>query len=150
MQSGVRGVSRCFLQVLEKLEALQEERDKLEDQWNQKQSWLETVHLEQVFYRDVNSVDKTSGSQEVNSGLVCPPEDARNSQYLIAGSIPPQILLQNSTLGNTVDETEGLIKRHEAFEKLLSSQEDKVCSSSPSLLDCSQTVFSVSVHLFVC
>ena len=37
-----------------------------------------------------------------------------------------QILLQNSTLGNTVDETEGLMKRHEAFEKLLGSQEDKV------------------------
>ncbi|XP_020497621.2 spectrin beta chain, non-erythrocytic 5 [Labrus bergylta] len=89
-------------EVLEKLQALQAERDKLEDQWNQKQTWLETVHLEQVFYRDVNSMDKTSSSQE--------------------------ILLQNSTLGNTVDETEGLIKRHEAFEKLLSSQEDKLSS----------------------
>ncbi|XP_041668259.1 spectrin beta chain, non-erythrocytic 5 [Cheilinus undulatus] len=89
-------------EVLEKLDALQAERDKLEDQWNQKQAWLETVHLEQMFYRDVNSTDKTSSSQE--------------------------ILLQNSTLGNTVDETEGLIKRHEAFEKLLSSQEDKLSS----------------------
>ncbi|XP_029317025.1 LOW QUALITY PROTEIN: spectrin beta chain, non-erythrocytic 5 [Cottoperca gobio] len=89
-------------EVLEKLEALQRERDKLEEQWNQKQSWLETIHLEQVFYRDVNSMDKTSSSQE--------------------------ILLQNSTLGNTVDETEGLIKRHDAFEKLLSSQEDKLSS----------------------
>uniref|UniRef100_A0A3Q1IVH4 Calponin-homology (CH) domain-containing protein n=1 Tax=Anabas testudineus TaxID=64144 RepID=A0A3Q1IVH4_ANATE len=87
-------------EVLEKLAALQAERDKLEDQWNKKQSWLETVHLEQVFYRDVNNMDKTSSSQE--------------------------ILLQNSTLGNTVDETEGLIKRHEAFEKLLCSQEDKL------------------------
>ncbi|XP_071354370.1 spectrin beta chain, non-erythrocytic 5 [Trachinotus anak] len=89
-------------EVLEKLDALQAERDKLEDQWNRKQSWLEMVHLEQVFYRDVNSMDKTSSSQE--------------------------ILLQNSTLGNTVDETEGLIKRHEAFEKLLSSQDDKLSS----------------------
>ncbi|XP_054470225.1 LOW QUALITY PROTEIN: spectrin beta chain, non-erythrocytic 5 [Anoplopoma fimbria] len=89
-------------EVSEKLEALKEERDKLEEQWNQKQSWLESVHLEQIFYRDVNSVDKTSSSQE--------------------------ILLQNGTLGNAVDETEGLIKRHEAFEKLLSSQEDKMSS----------------------
>uniref|UniRef100_A0A4W6DIZ9 Spectrin beta, non-erythrocytic 5 n=1 Tax=Lates calcarifer TaxID=8187 RepID=A0A4W6DIZ9_LATCA len=89
-------------EVLEKLDALQAERDKLEDQWNKKQSWLETVHLEQVFYRDVSSMDKISSSQE--------------------------ILLQNSTLGNTVDETEGLIKRHEAFEKLLSSQDDKLSS----------------------
>lgn len=58
-------VSTWFFQVLEKLEALQAERDKLEERWNEKQSWLETVHLEQVFYRDVNSVDKTSSSQEV-------------------------------------------------------------------------------------
>ncbi|KAI4798393.1 hypothetical protein KUCAC02_022079, partial [Chaenocephalus aceratus] len=89
-------------EVLEKLKALQEEREKLEDRWSLKQSWLESIHLEQVFYRDVNSVDKTSSSQE--------------------------ILMQNSTLGDTVDETEGLIKRHEAFEKLLSSQEDKLSS----------------------
>uniref|UniRef100_A0A3P8T408 Spectrin, beta, non-erythrocytic 5 n=1 Tax=Amphiprion percula TaxID=161767 RepID=A0A3P8T408_AMPPE len=92
----------CFFQVLEKLEALQAERDKLEDKWKKKQSWLETVHLEQIFYRDISSMDKTSNSQE--------------------------ILLQSSTLGNTVDETDGLIKRHEAFEKLLGLQEDKISS----------------------
>lgn len=39
---------------------------------------------------------------------------------------PVQVLLQNASLGNSVDEIEGLIKRHEAFEKLLSSQDDKV------------------------
>ncbi|XP_054861726.1 spectrin beta chain, non-erythrocytic 5 isoform X3 [Amphiprion ocellaris] len=89
-------------EVLEKLEALQAERDKLEDKWKKKQSWLETVHLEQIFYRDISSMDKTSNSQE--------------------------ILLQSSTLGNTVDETDGLIKRHEAFEKLLGLQEDKISS----------------------
>jgi len=55
--------------VLEKLKALQEEREKLEDQWSLKQSWLESIHLEQVFYRDVNSMDKTSSSQEVTSSL---------------------------------------------------------------------------------
>ncbi|KAF7648029.1 hypothetical protein LDENG_00163000 [Lucifuga dentata] len=87
-------------EVLEKLRALQAEKEKLEEQWSRKQRWLESVHLEQVFYRDAQSLDKTSVSQE--------------------------ILLQNSILGNTVDETEGLIKRHEAFEKLLSSQEDKL------------------------
>lgn len=52
---------------MEKLDGLQAERDRLELQWNKKQSWLETVHLEQVFYRDVNSLDKTSSSQEVRS-----------------------------------------------------------------------------------
>lgn len=63
-------VSAWFFQVSEKLEALQAERDKLEEQWNEKQSWLETVHLEQVFYRDVNSMDKTSSSQEVHPFFV--------------------------------------------------------------------------------
>lgn len=58
-------------QVSEKLKALQAERDKLEEKWKQKQSWLGNVHLEQVFYRDVNSMDKTSGSQEVHTSAVC-------------------------------------------------------------------------------
>ncbi|XP_061843662.1 spectrin beta chain, non-erythrocytic 5 [Nerophis lumbriciformis] len=89
-------------EVLDKLEALQTEREKLEEKWNQKQGWLENVHLEQIFYRDVSSMDKTCSSQEV--------------------------LLKNSSLGNTADETEGLIKHHEAFEKLLTSQEDKLSS----------------------
>lgn len=57
---------------------------------------------------------------------------------------PPQILLQNGTLGDTVDETEGLIKCHEAFEKLLSSQEDKVCSASVFVFHCTtMVVFNV-------
>ncbi|XP_078145742.1 spectrin beta chain, non-erythrocytic 5 [Centroberyx gerrardi] len=89
-------------EVSEKLQALQAEREKLEEQWSRKQRWLESVHLEQVFYRDSLSMDKTSSSQE--------------------------IVLQSSALGGTVDETEGLIKRHEAFEKLLSSQEEKLSS----------------------
>lgn len=37
-----------------------------------------------------------------------------------------QVQLKNSDLGSTVDETDTLIKRHEAFEKILSAQEDKV------------------------
>lgn len=39
---------------------------------------------------------------------------------------PPQILLQKSTLGDRADEMEALLKRHDAFEKLLNSQDDKV------------------------
>ncbi|TNN47599.1 Spectrin beta chain, non-erythrocytic 5 [Liparis tanakae] len=51
-------------EVTEKLEALQEERGRLEEQWNHKHSWLQSVHLEQVFYRDADSLDKTCSSQE--------------------------------------------------------------------------------------
>lgn len=116
-----------------KLDSLQAERDRLEEQWNRKQSWLESVHLEQIFYRDVNSMDKMSSSQEVqysNILCICSLEDTRNNTLSVSSVVPSlQILLQNGTLGDTVDETEGLIKRHEAFEKLLSSQEDKVYSS---------------------
>lgn len=68
MQAGVRDVYLCLfvvLQVVEKLDGLQAARDRMEEHWNKKQSWLETVHLEQVFYRDVNTMDKTSSSQEV-------------------------------------------------------------------------------------
>lgn len=50
---------------MKKLDSLQAERNRLEQQWNKKQSWLETMHLEQVFYRDVNSLDKMTSSQEV-------------------------------------------------------------------------------------
>lgn len=50
---------------MEKLDSLQAERDRMEEQWKKKKSWLEAVHLEQVFYRDVNAMDKTSNSQEV-------------------------------------------------------------------------------------
>lgn len=120
-----RGLLVLVPQVLEKLELLQAERDRLEQQWNQKQHWLGTVHLEQVFYRDVNSMDKMSSSQEVHACSLCCREENLDCQCLTAE--PPQILLQNSTLGETADEAEGLIKRHDAFEKLLSLQDEKVC-----------------------
>lgn len=60
------------VQVMEKLDSLQAERERMEEQWNRKQSWLETVHLEQVFYRDVNSMDKMSSSQEVYTHSLFP------------------------------------------------------------------------------
>lgn len=54
-----------MVQVTEKLDSLEAEHHRMEKQWKKKQSWLEAVHLEQVFYRDVNTMDKTSNSQEV-------------------------------------------------------------------------------------
>lgn len=57
-----------MVQVMERLDSLQAERDRMEEQWKTKQSWLEAVHLEQLFYRDVNAMDKTSNSQEVAAG----------------------------------------------------------------------------------
>uniref|UniRef100_A0A8C4TAI1 Spectrin, beta, non-erythrocytic 5 n=1 Tax=Erpetoichthys calabaricus TaxID=27687 RepID=A0A8C4TAI1_ERPCA len=48
-------------------------------------------------------------------------------EMLIRSTIYFQIQLKSSDLGSSVDETERLIKRHEAFEKLLNSQEEKNC-----------------------
>ncbi|KAJ8287365.1 hypothetical protein COCON_G00000240 [Conger conger] len=88
--------------VQDRLAALEEEKTALYAHWKQKLEWLQVTHLEQVFYRDANHLDKITNSQE--------------------------ILLRGGDLGTSVDETDLLIKRHEAFEKLVNSQEDKVGS----------------------
>ncbi|XP_073682671.1 spectrin beta chain, non-erythrocytic 5 [Garra rufa] len=92
--------------IKEKLKALQEEKEKLSDNWQSKQKWLENTYLEQVFYRDTEYMEKITNSQEIQ--------------------------LKNSDLGTTVDDVETLIKRHEAFEKLLNSQEDKMVALQES------------------
>ncbi|XP_069494913.1 spectrin beta chain, non-erythrocytic 5 isoform X2 [Ambystoma mexicanum] len=89
-------------QVEEKLQGLSEERSQLYHQWDVKREWLERVHLEQVFYRDADHMEKILNSQEIS--------------------------LKSSDLGSAVDEVERLIKKHEAFEKLLGSQDEKMAS----------------------
>ncbi|KAE8587142.1 hypothetical protein XENTR_v10021875, partial [Xenopus tropicalis] len=89
-------------QINEKLQALVEENKKLYKQWEQKRKLLEQVHQEQVFYRDVDHLEKILNSQEVS--------------------------LKSSDLGTSSGEIEQLIKKHEAFEKLFASQEEKVVS----------------------
>ncbi|MGH0174376.1 UNVERIFIED_CONTAM: hypothetical protein FKN15_008679 [Acipenser sinensis] len=86
-------------QIQDKLQALNEARESLYQQWELKRGWLERMHLEQIYYRDITHMEKILNSQEIH--------------------------LKSSALGDSVDETERLIKRHEAFEKLLRSQEEK-------------------------
>ncbi|KAI5616449.1 spectrin beta chain, non-erythrocytic 5 isoform X2 [Silurus asotus] len=93
-------------EVKDKLRALQGERERLLANWESKKKWLENTHQEQMFYRDIKHMEKITNSQEVQ--------------------------LRNSDLGSTVDETESLIKRHEAFEKLLSTQEAKMAALQES------------------
>lgn len=52
-------------QVQDKLSGLKEERDSLHGHWERKQRGLEGTHLEQVFYRDTESMEKITNSQEV-------------------------------------------------------------------------------------
>lgn len=46
-----------------------------------------------------------------------------------------QVHLSTEKLGQSVDECGALLKKHEAFERLIVSQEEKV-SSQPSVLSC--------------
>ncbi|XP_067895807.1 spectrin beta chain, non-erythrocytic 5 isoform X2 [Heterodontus francisci] len=88
--------------IRDKVGALQDERSGLYHQWELKKVWLERMLLEQVFYRDSGHMEKIMNSQEV--------------------------YLRSSELGTSMDSVDSLIKRHEAFEKLLATQEEKVMS----------------------
>ncbi|XP_053169097.1 spectrin beta chain, non-erythrocytic 5 [Hemicordylus capensis] len=84
------------------LQALLQEKDDVYRKWAQKREWLEKIHLQQMFYRDCEHLDNISNSQEM--------------------------YLKSSDFGNTVEEVEKQIRKHEAFEKLLVSQEKKELS----------------------
>ncbi|NWS72003.1 SPTN5 protein, partial [Crotophaga sulcirostris] len=89
-------------EIQQKLQALLEEKEKVYNEWNQKKEWLEKIHQEQMFYKEWDHLDMLLNSQE--------------------------IYLKSSDLGSSVDEVERLIRKHEAFEKLLASQDEKMMS----------------------
>ncbi|KAJ1103984.1 hypothetical protein NDU88_001400 [Pleurodeles waltl] len=89
-------------QVLDKLQGLSKENNCLYHQWGVKKELLERVYLEQIFYRDADNMEKILNSQEIS--------------------------LKSSDLASSVDEVERSIKKHEAFEKLLGSQDEKMVS----------------------
>ncbi|NXD33924.1 SPTN5 protein, partial [Copsychus sechellarum] len=89
-------------EIQQKLQALLEEKKNVYDAWRQKKEWLEKIHQEQMFYKDWDHLDMLLNSQEV--------------------------YLKSSDLGRSVDEVEQLIRKHEAFEKLLASQDEKMMS----------------------
>uniref|UniRef100_A0A8C3ND41 Uncharacterized protein n=1 Tax=Geospiza parvula TaxID=87175 RepID=A0A8C3ND41_GEOPR len=82
--------------------ALLEEKKNVYNAWRQKKEWLEKIHQEQMFYKDWDHLDMLLNSQEV--------------------------YLKSSDLGRSVGEVEQLIRKHEAFEKLLASQDEKQAS----------------------
>ncbi|NWJ06160.1 SPTN5 protein, partial [Crypturellus undulatus] len=89
-------------EIQQKLQALLEEKENVYNEWKQKKEWLEKIHQEQMFYKDWDHLDKLLNSQE--------------------------IYLKSSDFGSSVDEVERLIRKHEAFEKLLASQDEKMMS----------------------
>ncbi|KAM6274075.1 spectrin beta chain, non-erythrocytic 5 [Porphyrio hochstetteri] len=89
-------------EIQQKLQALLEEKENVYNEWKQKKEWLKKMHQEQMFYKDWDHLDMLLNSQE--------------------------IYLKSSDLGSSVDEVEHLIRKHEAFEKLLASQDEKMMS----------------------
>ncbi|XP_074649217.1 spectrin beta chain-like isoform X2 [Tubulanus polymorphus] len=87
-------------EIQEKVDQLKDEQIKIRKAWKKKHDQLIETEKQQQFYRDANQLDTLSASQEAR--------------------------LKNSDLGDTVDKVESQLRKHEAFEKLLTSQEEKV------------------------
>ncbi|NWW71973.1 SPTN5 protein, partial [Climacteris rufus] len=101
-QSLLQDEEMASKEIQQKLQALLEEKENVYSAWKQKKEWLEKIHQEQMFYKDWDHLDMLLNSQE--------------------------IYLKSSDLGSSVDEVEQLIRKHEAFEKLLASQDEKMTS----------------------
>lgn len=87
-------------EVEERCSALLDERQRLHTAWNKKKVMLEQKIDLFCFLRDAKQIDNLSSSQEA--------------------------ALTSSDFGQTVEVVQDQIKRHEAFEKLMQTQEEKV------------------------
>lgn len=91
----------CMLQeIQERFSQLLEERQCLHTAWQHKKVHLDQLIDLQFFLRDAKQIDTLSSSQEV--------------------------ALAGTDIGTSVDEVDVAVKKHEAFEKLLTTQEEKV------------------------
>ncbi|XP_071480964.1 spectrin beta chain-like [Diadema antillarum] len=86
-------------EIQERIEAVLQAREELHAGWQTKQERLDQSHRQQQFYREAKALETLSSQQEV--------------------------YLQSSDMGLTVEEVEAQIKKHEAFEKILATQEEK-------------------------
>ncbi|KAI8126099.1 non-erythrocytic 5, Spectrin beta chain [Lucilia cuprina] len=87
-------------EVEEKCSAMLDERAKLHTAWNKKKIMLEQKIDLFCFLRDAKQIDNLSSSQ--------------------------QAALSSSDFGQTVEDVQNQIKKHDEFEKLIQTQEDKV------------------------
>jgi len=95
----------------------------------------------QIFLRDAEAIDAMSSAHEVciNCKHVCVYDLGEEydfismfksfcTKFIYCSSL--QVYLSGDELGNSVDEVDGLLKKHETFEKLLVTQEEKVLAMS--------------------
>ncbi|XP_068689103.1 spectrin beta chain-like isoform X1 [Montipora foliosa] len=89
-------------EIAEKLELLLTEREGLYATWEDHKTELDQAYDLHVFLRDAKQIDTLTSSQEV--------------------------VLAGADLGNSADEVNSLLKKHENTEKLTASQDEKVTS----------------------
>lgn len=85
--------------IQEKLSQLQTERERLRQKWSEKQAFFFQSLEFQLFMRDAEQADTWITKQES--------------------------FLANDSLGESLDDVEALLKKHEDFEKSLAAQEEK-------------------------
>ena len=89
-------------EISEKLELLLTEREGLYATWEDRKTEIDQVYDLQVFLRDAKQIDGLTSTQEA--------------------------ILVGAELGNSVDEVDLILRKHENTEKLVGSHEDKVTS----------------------
>lgn len=87
-------------EVKEKLDSLINEKSQLANLWEERRILYEMCMDLQLFYRDTEQADTWMAKHEA--------------------------FLTNDDLGDSLDSVEGLIKKHEDFEKSLAAQEEKI------------------------
>lgn len=88
--------------VEDKRTQLLAERDQLYAAWQHKQIYLDQLIDLHLFLREAKQIDTISSTQEAS--------------------------LSGTNFGNTVDEVDAIAKKHDAFEKLLAAQDEKILS----------------------
>ncbi|GIY06493.1 hypothetical protein CDAR_514752 [Caerostris darwini] len=96
----IEGGHYAHEEIRERLDQLLAVRGDLHTAWHKKKIYLDQLCDLQCFLRDAKQLDTLSSQQEV--------------------------YLSSSDVGNTVEEVDALVKKHEAFEKLLATQNEKL------------------------
>lgn len=108
-----------WFQIQSNLSDLQAESQKLQTLWQDQKDLFDQKLQYQLFQEEVDSLETMCNSHEVSHF---------NIQHLTAQSfLSPQVQLLQDKLGESVDECEVLRKKHDAFERLILSHDEKVC-----------------------
>ena len=86
--------------IRERLKQLLDERQRLHGVWQRRKVYLDQLLDLQFFIRDAKQIESTCNAQEA--------------------------ALLGTDVGSTVEEVQALVKKHEAFEKLVQAQDDRI------------------------